>query len=50
MSKEIQEEKKETKKERQAKKQTLNWREQTDGYQMGGGEVTGEMGEIKEGD
>ena len=35
------------KKERQTKNQTLHYREQTDGYQRGGGR---EMGEIEDGD
>ena len=31
--------------ERQTKKQTLNYRGQTDGYQRGGGWGTGEIGD-----
>ena len=34
------------KRERQTKKQTLNYREQTDGYQMRGGWVGGVTGEV----
>ena len=33
------------KRERQAKKQTLNYREQTDGHQMGSGCGVGEIGD-----
>ena len=35
----------EKKRERQIKKQILNYRKQTDGYQRGGGWGTGEIGD-----